>query len=432
MPLPAALTTRMAEPDFWPRYLFDDDALEAGGFADELCGEEDVHRAEFGLGGGLALVLETDLTGRAHDLALRAPDLPEAVQLGWDDEAHFHPHVMRWAELDLLARAVALHDPDLRHPGPALALLARFVFLDEQDDPDTITPLMDAAFRLLRPAPAFGPGPAPDPTPDDGVRPEVRDWFELRDLRGGGLEWTVDEAGHPAVDQPLRAGGAPLYSLRTPGSEEFPFAAWSGLLGRAERTLAEAAADPALRHPAVRSALERCLTADGHRRTAALADVLRTEGFAHPTLLRALTAPVSRAESCWAVEVLARAPQGSLVTRWFGVSPLTGAQCWTLHLAVQAVEQRAGRAAEVAADLDAALRAAGLGRASTNGSVYRTAPDGDLVAVSHSIQVLVRDDLARGAALAAEALQRHEATDGAQLRHYAAPYETIPLPWEQP
>ncbi|GAA4988352.1 hypothetical protein [Kitasatospora paranensis] len=428
MPLPDPLTARMAQPDFWPLYAFDDDAAGADEFSDASAqeedeeDEEDTHRAEFGLGGGLALVLDIDLTGRAHDLALRAPGLPEPVQLGWDDEAHFQPHVMRWAELELLARAVALHDPDLRHPGPVLALLARFVVLDEQADPDAFTPPMDAAFRLLRPETGRGT--------DRNVRPEVRDWFELRDLRGTGLEWTVDAAGHHAVDQPLDARGAPLYSTRTPGSEEFPFAAWSALLDRAERLLADAAADPALSRPAVRSALERCLTADGHRRVAALADALRTAGFAHPALLRALTAPVSRAESCWAVEVLAGAVQGSLVRRWFGVSPLTGAQCWTLYLTVQAVEHRAGRARRLAADLDAALRQAGLGRASANGSAYRTGPDGELVAVSDSVQVLVRDDLARGVALTAEALRRHEATDGARLRHYAAPYEAIRLPWE--
>lgn len=414
MPLPDALTTRMTETDFWSAYLFEDDAPDL--FDEDK--DEESYQVEFGLGDGFALTLDLALAYECIDLALTAPGLAEPAQLGWDDQAHFHPHVMRWTELDLLARASALHDPDLRHPGPALALLVRFVFLDEQDDPDTITPLVDAAFRLLRPIPGTG----------RGVRPETRDWFEVRDLRDTGLQWTTREDGHPAVDQPNGDRGlTPLYSLRTPGSEDFPFAAWAALLDQAERILATATADPALRDPAVRAALKDCATAEGHVHLAALAEALRAAGFAQPVLLRALAEPVSRAESCWAVEVLAGLPQGSLVKRWFGQSPLTGARSWMLSLALPHEGHPEDHSRTVVAELTGALKEAGLGRAETAGGSYRKGPDGGLVSVSSSVDVLVRDDLARGISLISAVLRRHDAADTAELRHFSPPYDPVPL-----
>ncbi|MER6945845.1 hypothetical protein ABT294_17615 [Nonomuraea sp. NPDC000554] len=404
MPLDDALTARMAEPDFWAAYLFEDDADE----------DEEPLRAEFGLGGELALVLDLDITDGLVELALTAPGLAEPAELGWDDQAHFHPHVMRWAELDLLARALALHDPQMRHPGPALALLARFVVLDEQDDLDTVTPLLDAAFRMLRPGPR------------DGVRPETRDWFELRDLRGTGLRWTAGPDGHPAVEQTHTGAVArPLYSLRTPDSADFPFAAWAALLDRARQILATATADPSLDDPAVRAALRRCTATRGYAHLAPLAEALRAAGGAQPVLLRALDEPVSRAESCWAVEVLAGLPQGALVKRWFGLSPLSTARSWELSLTL-AIEGRAAEHSRVlTSDLAGALKEAGLGGAEIAGGSSRRAADGTSVDVSTAVDVLVRDDLARGVSLISEILRRHDAAATAELRHTSPPYDLI-------
>jgi len=412
MPLDDALTARIAEPDFWPRYLFDDaaelpeDEPEESEESDE---SDEEYRAEFGLGGGLGLVLDVEL-GNWVGLGLAAPGRTEPVELGWDDEAHFHPHVMRWSELDLLARAAAVHDPTLRHPGPVVALLARFVVLDEQDEPGAITPLVDAAFRAVRP----GPG--------RGVRPETRDWYELRDLSGTGLRWT-DEGRRSAVSQPddltiMR----PLYTLRAPGSDEFPFAEWEALLVRAEAILGAVAADPALADPAVRAALERCTRARGQAQTGALAAALRTAGFTAAAVLRALEEPVSRAESCWAVETLAGAEPGSLVKRWFGRSPLAAAAFWDLTLTLPSEVPTA-----VAAELDAALKAADLGWAEIAGSTSERQEGGGHVTVSTVVELRVRDELARGVELTAEVLRRFGAVEPATLRHAAAPYERIAL-----
>nr|BFE32315.1 hypothetical protein GCM10010200_045660 [Actinomadura rugatobispora] len=398
----------MAEPGFWSAYLFEDDAPDFE--------EEEPCRAEFDVGDGHALVLDVDLAYGAFELAVAVPGTAEPIQVGWDDQAHFHPHVMRWSELDLLARAAALRDAELRHPGPFLALLARFAVLDEQDDPDAMAPLVDGAFHLVRPGTV------------SGLRPETREWYELRDLRGTGLLWTTRPDGHPAVDQPLDISiERPLYSLRAPDSDDFPFAAWAALLDRARHALAAVAADPALQDAAVRSALQRCSTARGHHDLVPLARALRTAGFAQPVLLRALEDPVSRAESCWAIEALAGLDQGSLVKRWFGRSLLATARFWELTLTLAVEGRPQAHARTVAADLSDALKQAGLGRAEIGGGTFRQAPGGGSVAEKVMIEVTVRDDLDRGASLVHETLRRHDATDTATLARSGPPYDPVPL-----
>ncbi|WP_285696723.1 hypothetical protein [Actinomadura sp. NBRC 104412] len=413
MPLDDALKARMAEPDFWPVYLFDEDVADDA-FDDAFDDEEEDLQAQFAVGDGYGLVLTLDFFGY-YGLCLVAPGLAEAVQVAWDDQAHFHPHLMRWPELDLLCRAVALHDPSLRHPGPMLALLARFAVLDDHDDVDVMTPLVDAAFHLVRP----GRG-------DGGPRPETRDWYELRDLGGTGLNWTTRPDGHLAVDQPYDLNvRRPLYSTRTPDSDSFPFSEWAGLLERAGRLVT--VDDPALREPAVRSALERTVTADGHAHLASLAEALRAAGFRHPVLTRALEDPVSRAEACWAVETLAGLGQGTLVKRWFGRSPLADARSWELSLSLD-VEGRPGSlGGVVAAELSGALKEAGLGRAEAGGMVSREDPGGGFVETTSLIDVLVRDDLPRAVALISEVVRRHGALGIARLQHSGAPHEEIPL-----
>ncbi|MGV9386139.1 hypothetical protein ACWDRB_60765 [Nonomuraea sp. NPDC003707] len=414
MPLDDALTARMADSGFWAAYLFEDDAAEPE-FDEE---DAESFSAEFQVAEGLGLVLELDVATGYFDLALTAPELPEPVTVGWDDQAHFHPHTMRWSELDLLARAVALRDPQLRHPGPMLALLARFVVLDEQDDPDAITPLMDAALRMVRPGPL------------SGLRPETRDWFELRDLRGCGLRWTATDHGCLAVEQPdLDSTTHDLYSLRAPGSADFPFAAWAALLDQAEQALVRATGAASLQTPAMRDALSRCDTDEGHAHLEPLAAALQTADWVHPVLVRALTEPVSREESCWAVETLAGLPRGSLVRRWYGPSPMAGAQSWELCLTIATERRPAERARLLISELHDALKQEGLGRAEITGSeMARRGASGSLMDVSASADVLIRDDLPRGLSLISQILRRHDAADTAELRYASPPRASVPIP----
>lgn len=426
MPLDHDLTARMAEPDFWPVYLFDDQAMEAYEEARESEeAEEETFRAEFPLDRGLGLELELELGVAYVNLAVFSPELADAETVGWDDLAHFHPHVMPWSELDLLCRAAALHDPALRHPGPMLALLLRFAFLADGDDLDAVTPLVDAAFAAVRPAAVDGGATLPA-SGTAGAREETRDWFDLRDLRGTGIEWTTRADGHRAVVQHDR-DGAPLYSLRNPESDDFPFAAWSTLLARAAESLNAVRTDPALHTAEVRAALDRCTRPDGHRHLAPLAAALSGAGFGHPALLRAVSEPVARVEASWAVETLARLPQGELTAAWFGVSPLAGSSSCRLSLTLPAAGRPWHFAREVAAELFAALQDAGLGWAEISGSSSVQGEHGGYVPHEYYLDVLIRDDLPGGVRLISQVLHGHQVAETAILKHDKKPYERIPL-----
>ncbi|MFG3304908.1 hypothetical protein [Streptomyces wuyuanensis] len=356
MPRDDDLTARMAEPDFWPLYLFDDQAMEAYEEArEDEEAEEEVLRAEFLLERSTGLKLEFEPGVGYVNLAVRSPESAKDETVGWDDTAHFHPHVMPWSELDLLCRAVALYDPALRHPGPVLALLLRFAFLTEDDDLDAITPMVDAAFSAVAPAAAndaVPPGAA-------GVRVETRDWFDLRDLRGTGIEWTLRSDGCQAVTQHDR-DRMPLYSLRGPESVEFPFAAWSGMLAHATELLHSVRTSPALHLPEVRACLDRCAGSNGHRHIGSLASALSQAGFDNTVLLRALSHPVVLVEAAWAVETLAGLELGELVAAWAGASPLAGSGSWRLSLTLPAAGRPWRFAQKFTGELSAALQAAGL------------------------------------------------------------------------
>ncbi|MFD5323276.1 hypothetical protein [Streptomyces sp. NPDC127092] len=416
----------MAEPDFWPLYFFDDQALEAYEEAQEdeedEEAEEEVFRADFFLDRGLGLRLAFEPGVSYVDLAVLSPESTEAETVGWDDLAHFHPHVMPWRELDLLCRAAALHDPALRHPGPMLALLLRFAFLSEDEDLDAIGPAVDAAFAAVRPAKACG-GAVSGAV---GVREETRDWFDLRDLRGAGIEWTVRPDGCRAVTQ-HDPDGAPLYSLRDPASDEFPFTAWARLLARAAELLDAVRADPAVRTAEVRAALARCTGPDGHRHLGPLSEALSRAGFTRTGLLRAVSEPVTKAEAAWAVETLAGLEQGSLAAAWFGRSPLAGSRSWQLSLTLPAAGRPRRFGQEFAGELSTALQEAGLGRAEVDGSTSVRGEDGGYVHHADHLDVLIRDDLPGGVRVISELLHRHQAAATAELKHAEKPYDHIPL-----
>lgn len=375
MPLPAELRARLDDPDFWRAYFFDD-STQDGDEEDQ----EDEHEAsplvvQFPVGGGYMLVLDINVGLGRVTLGMRCPDSAQTLTLGWDDQAHWHPDALRWTELDLIARAAAVVDPALRHPGPVLALAARFVVLDHTDYLDAIIPLMEAA---------FGPTPTPrielDPTtpmlpidfgPPVPVAvwwPRTRDWLHRVDGRYSGVEWHRDEVGTWTVDQDdSDEVDRYLYSLRCPGGE-FPFAAWQDLLAAAETTLA---------------------TGD-------------------------LPTASSRAEQCWIDEERAALPRGSLVVDRFGPSPLRDSRLYRLRLELSVQGRPNAYANALRTDLDRTLREADRGRAEIFGHGQS--------AVMLSIGVV--DSIDAGTALIRQVLRRHRASPETRLTHQRQP---IPL-----
>ncbi|MEU4620631.1 hypothetical protein AB0G04_11720 [Actinoplanes sp. NPDC023801] len=312
MPLPAELHKRLDTPEFWRAYLFQADVVDDEDDWDDDDLDEDEAEAgsivvEIPVGRGYALVLDIDGELDMVDLGMRTPGSAEILEIGWDDQAHWHPDTLRWAELDLIARAAAVADPTLRHPGPVLALAGRFVILGPGDDLDAITPLMDAA---------FGP-----PPPGAGFWPRTRDWLHRADGRPHGIVWRPDAAGDWAVDQAETANVTrDLYSVRRPGSA-FPFAAWRELLTAAEETLA---AGP-------------------------------------------LPTPENDTERAWVDETTTGAPRGSLIAARFGPSPLRASRRFDLALDLPDTGRRHSYAAEVCADLNRTLREADRGTAMVTG-----------------------------------------------------------------
>ncbi|MCF2529626.1 hypothetical protein [Yinghuangia soli] len=254
MPLPEPLSARLADPRFWAAYHFREDLL------DDLCeGRQEVLDDDGLLFPDLedcevvvevtddhALVLALDVDTGYFDLAVRTGDPSEDRTLGWDDQAHWHPHVFRPEELDLVCRAAALRDPGLPHPGPLLALLARFAFAVDGDDVEAFARRLDASFAALRPRTAGESSAAGEPEP---YWPDSTEWTESRDLRGAGVMWVTDPSGD-AFPQEAAAplDGPELYSLRV-RPESY---------GKSKDTGEEGDGFP---HAAVREMLTRCRSA---------------------------------------------------------------------------------------------------------------------------------------------------------------------------
>ncbi|GAA0244342.1 hypothetical protein GCM10010492_49520 [Saccharothrix mutabilis subsp. mutabilis] len=305
MAIPDALNSALADPKFWAMYCFEEDFEGYDEYFDQ-----DSHVLAFPVGGGYSLDL--DISDSYFDLGLRAPGADEPVTVGWSDEAHFHPHALRWEELDLVCRAAALLDPDLRHPGPGLALLSRFVVVSAYDDVETIRSLLHAAFTGLKPKDAEGYWPAAQDVAGDA------------DFRHQAVVWHRDTDGNYSVHKDMSTfDGTDLYSTRTRGSD-FPWADWRSLLDQAERTLA-AAVDPAWLEPlAVGKLLDRAVTDRDPAAAPELARTLADAGCANRTILTALTDPVHPAEPAWVLELLSTAPRGALLR---GL-PTTDARVW--------------------------------------------------------------------------------------------------------
>jgi hypothetical protein len=313
MPLPAGLRADLSDPNFWRMYFFEADPREVMAYGE--------HTAEFPVGDGYALTV--DVNAHQIRLNLRTPD-DNTMMLGWDDEAQFMPDVLRWTELDLIARAAAVTDPELRHPGAVLSLAGRFVILDGADDLDWVTPMMDAAF-----------GPAPEPV----WWPSTRNWLCKADGRHDGItwaehdgDWTVDQVDDHNVD-------SYLHSLRCDGGD-FPFAAWRNLLAAAEQTVASGP----------------------------------------------LPTPVTPAEHAWTDEERTGAPRGSLIAARFGASPLRNFRLYRLNLRVAAQGRPRMFAVPIRDDLDRVLRETDLGWANISGGV--SSVDGTPITTDFTVSVL--------------------------------------------
>ena len=165
-------------------------------------GTSESHQIDWSLPAGFALRLRFN----AHldaELFLVTPG-GEAITLGWDDQAHWHPHVLRRDELERICRVIALinpHDSYARHPGWPIRLLDRFAPVCDTDNINAAYSTFFAAHRNQSRL-------------DDET---IRQLVQHSDCRGNGFVWEeTQELGWliHQTDEADNVADRSLYSLR--------------------------------------------------------------------------------------------------------------------------------------------------------------------------------------------------------------------------
>ncbi|GAB7049285.1 hypothetical protein [Catenuloplanes indicus] len=321
MPVPEALRALAGRSSFWSEWFF--------------TGDEPTDRpallVTLPVAGGYRLRLDVDFAQPYHLLELTAPgfDAHEGTMLGWDAPDDGRPHVLRWSELDLIGRVIAMDDPSLTHPGLVVALLSRFAPVTLADDVPVVRALFTAAFRALRPAPLeAGPEQEPIPffaesrwwpvpaDPEALTDREIERLLAGQDGRRAGLDWYHHEgAGWVATQRAERNElGFPIKSLRDGTEHAFPFTGLAELLKSARsRLTAEIYGAPWCTTTAVVPPARRMVHAGDLTSVPSLLEALETAGCDHPAVLDALTEPLVPAEAAWVIEEIAGTAPGSLL-----------------------------------------------------------------------------------------------------------------------
>lgn len=128
----------LESPDFWCWYWLVDGWRE----------RTDIAVPEKALRLGLVgqrPTLVLNVTRFERTLYLDHPSLSEKAQLGWLDDAHWHPDVLRWEETECASRYLANAAGTRPRPSEALLLLAIFTPVTRSDDCARVTQLLDAA-----------------------------------------------------------------------------------------------------------------------------------------------------------------------------------------------------------------------------------------------------------------------------------------------
>lgn len=224
MPLPHPLAALLASSAFWRCFFWEDEAQPPG--EDEALVDVADFVVPLRIEANLGLDLGVSASCGYISLSLVHPDLASPVEIAWDDTAHWHPHVMRWAELDELCRALADADPDFPHPGLSLLLLHRFAPICEGDDAPGIVALLEQAWAAI-----------PSVSAD-----EVASRIQRADHRHDGFRWVASGGVSSLEQDPARREAciAEPYSMRHADNAEFPHATYEDLFRRVRARLAAA------------------------------------------------------------------------------------------------------------------------------------------------------------------------------------------------
>lgn len=416
--LPAALTPLIGQPKFWRRFFWD---LEDDHEYPEL--EECEVVLPLVDGGELVLGLDESLS--YFSLSLRHPSLPEEVEIAWDDQAHWHPHVLRWEELDLIGRWVALTQHDLAHPRLVVVLLHRFTPLTQSDDPVVVHPLLEAAYRSL-----------------GALRGKaLEERIHAFDYRDAGFTWRQDPGNGWVLEQDEQApdaGQSMLYTQRAPAHPKFPFELWNRLLAEL-REQYQAIVDPNWLEAAEGQAgkLARALAESKEfSQLPALVKALAAAGCENAAILNGLSAGASPVNSCWVLELLLGEPPGTLIRKHCGRKPKGKRVAHRFEITYPGFPVRPRLLPDqprldMTADLNTQLRQRVSGRAEAIGCDSTYSPDGRTL-LEESVIIACRavNDAEEAIRIIREVLRKHGAPEGTRLRQTAREQREIPLALE--
>lgn len=216
MSLPSALQSYVTTRRFWTDFLWITDAEHTQGQDPYPLLKDFQFRFSVADGFEVSISLDQALCFTGLDFAVPGKD---SQNIAWDDQAHWHPHVLRWSELDLLCQCVAARDPSLAHPGYPLLFLHRFAPICVGDDIDQIVALLETAWRKL----------------DLFSSAEITTFIERFDARDADFHWRFEAGKGWCIEQEDDSASRGLYSLRTAENDEFPFADWEKLIDAAEQ-----------------------------------------------------------------------------------------------------------------------------------------------------------------------------------------------------
>jgi hypothetical protein len=437
VPIPEQLRTLVHDPGFWAAFLF--------------LNEDEVHypqlagcRAEFVVADGYGVTLDLDADLACVSLGLRRPGSAEPVEFCWDDLAHWHPHALRWEELDLIGRCVALNEPSLPHPGLPVALLCRFAPISVGDDVDVVVPLVQTALLSARSKEDGVTPPLPGLalTPSVSVsgqppNPIVGECLQRIDARHAGFTWRHDDRVGWYLHQSQQdneASGIDLYTLRCPenaGDDGFPFTDWNALVDHAQRRYAQAV-NPAWRNQPVVAHARRIFATGDLGDAPALGEALRAAGCEHPTILHALAASADPVRAWWVIELLLGEPAGSLASRCAGPTWWKPTRFYQLSvdLAIRGGRRVLPKARRdrIRTALDTALHARELGYVDGAGASYGPGKRGRRVQTSENLTVIIRDDLERGVEVVRAVLAQTRAPQETSVRMIIPPKGELPWP----
>lgn len=289
MPVSEALSRLSEDPQFWATVLTGVPSPSSSPTV----------RMALPVAGGYGLVFEADPTSGERTLGLRGPATAEPIQLGWTAPGMPVPAALRWWELDLCARVIALEDPTLPHPGLVVALLSPFAPALPEDDPHEIATVRTAAYRSLRRPPPATDLPDPRHEPPLPLFTDAAWWPSPRVLDDAAIDaYLADD--HHRTD--VRSG------------HRFPQDGLDHMLRLADKRLSELSQDPSF--AGVRP-LARTIADSGDLSAVAdLVRVLTEAGCDHPTVLDALSEPLVPAEACWMLETLAGVAPGTILRHY--------------------------------------------------------------------------------------------------------------------